>query len=40
MNPKIAVVVPAVTSTTHLLETIKTMRPEIAMTAVELLPLL
>lgn len=38
MNPKIALVVPAVTNTTHLLETIETMRLAIAMTAVELHP--
>lgn len=36
-NPKIAVVVPAVTNTTHLLETRETIRLAIAMTVVELL---
>jgi hypothetical protein len=37
-NLKIAVVVPVVTSTTHLLETIETMRLAIATIAAELLP--
>jgi hypothetical protein len=38
MNLKIALVVPAVTSTTHLLETIETIHLAIAKTDVELHP--